>query len=130
MQEALEALVGPEAKGLSVSVVSRLKDQWHGEYVAWRKRPLDQGRWLYWWVDGIYSGLRAERQRLCLLVIIGLDEQGKKHFVAIEDGVRESTQRCRAHKTVNVLNYLPKTVQGKAKEGCGRSGWRHSCGAL
>lgn len=159
MQEALEVLVGPEAKGLSASVVSRLKGQWHGEYAAWRKRPLAQNRWLYWWVDGISSGLRAERQRLCLLVIIGLDEQGKKHFVAIEDGVRESTQswrevlldlkargleegpllavgdgalgfwaaleevfpgtrhqRCWVHKTVNVLNYLPKTVQGKAKE--------------
>ena len=160
MREALEVLVGPEAKGLSASVVSRLKGQWHGEYEAWRKRPLDQGRWLSWWVDGIYSGVRAERERLCLLVIIGLDEQGQKHFVAIEDGVRESTQswrevlldlkargleegpllavgdgalgffaamdevfpgtrhqRCWVHKTVNVLNYLPKTVRGKAKEG-------------
>ena len=87
MREALEVLVGPEAKGLSASVVSRLKGQWHGEYEEWKKRPLDEGRWLYWWVDGIYSGVRAERQRLCLLVIIGLDEQGKKHFVAIEDGV-------------------------------------------
>ena len=171
MREALEVLVGPEAKGLSASVVSRLKGQWHGEYEAWRKRPLEQGRWLYWWVDGIYSGLRAERERLCLLVIIGLDEQGKKHFVAIEDGVRESTQswrevllglkargleegpllavgdgalgfwaamdevfpgtrhqRCWVHKTVNVLNYLPKTVQGKAKEGL-REIWMAPTGA-
>ncbi len=171
MKEALEVLVGPEAKGLSASVVSRLKGQWQGEYEAWKRRPLDKGRWLYWWVDGIYSGLRAERERLCLLVIIGLDEQGKKHFVAIEDGVRESTQswrevlldlkarglkessllavgdgalgfwaamdevfpgtrrqRCWVHKTVNVLNYLPKTVQGKAKEGL-REIWMAPTGA-
>lgn len=159
MQEALEVLVGPEAKGLSASVVSRLKGQWQGEYEAWRRRPLDGERWVYWWADGIYSGVRAERQRLCLLVIIGLDQQGRKHFVALEDGVRESTQswrdvlldlkarglakapqvavgdgalgfwaaleevfpttrpqRCWVHKTANVLNALPKTMQPKAKE--------------
>lgn len=158
MQEALEVLVGPEAKGLSASVVSRLKRQWQAEYAAWRRRWLGGDRWVYWWVDGVYSGLRAERQRLCMLVIIGLNDRGEKHFLAIEDGVRESTQswrevlldlkaqgleeapqvavgdgalgfwaaldevfpstrhqRCWVHKTVNVLNYLPKVVQPKAK---------------
>lgn len=158
MQEALEVLVGPEARGLSASVVSRLKRQWQADYEAWRRRRLDGDRWVYWWVDGVYSGLRAERQRLCLLVIIGLHDRGEKHFLAIEDGVRESTQswrevlldlkargleqapevavgdgalgfwaaleevfpttrhqRCWVHKTVNVLNYLPRTVQPKAK---------------
>lgn len=93
MQEALEVLVGPEAKGLSASVVSRLKGQWQAEYEAWRRRHLDRDRWVYWWVDGVYSGLRAERQRL--LVIIGLNDRGEKHFLAIEDGVRESTQSWR-----------------------------------
>lgn len=158
MQGALEVLVGPEAKGLSAGVVSRLKQQWQAEYAAWRKRPLDQQRWVYLWVDGVYSGLRAERQRLCVLVVIGVNERGEKHFLALEDGVRESTQswrevlldlkarglqeppevavgdgalgfwaaleevfpqtrqqRCWVHKTVNVLNYLPKSVQPKAK---------------
>lgn len=157
MQAALEALVGPEAKGLSSSTVSRLKQRWAGEYDAWRQRRWDQDRWVYVWADGIYSGLRADDQRLCALVVIGVNERGEKHFLAIEDGVRESTQswrevllglkhrglkapklavgdgalgfwaaldevfsetrqqRCWMHKTGNVLNALPKTVQPKAK---------------
>ena len=158
MAEALSVLVGPEAKGLSAAVISRLKGQWRDEYQRWSRRRLDKDRWVYWWADGIYSGLRAEGQRLCLLVIVGVNNRGEKRFLAIEDGVRESTQswrevllalkargltvppklavgdgamgfwaaleetfaqtrhqRCWVHKTVNVLNYLPKSVQPKAK---------------
>ncbi|MCG8378417.1 MAG: IS256 family transposase [Proteobacteria bacterium] len=95
MQRALEALVGPEAKGLSASTVARLKQVWRGEYDTWRQRRLDDDQWVYLWVDGIYSGLRAETQRLCALVVIGVTSQGVKQFLAIEDGVRESTQSWR-----------------------------------
>ena len=158
MQTALEALVGPEAKGLSASTVARLKQTWREEYGAWRQRRLDDDHWVYIWVDGIYSGLRAEHHRLCALVVIGVNAQGEKHFLAIEDGLRESTQswrevllnlkargmnapalgigdgamgfwaaveeiypstrqqRCWCHKTRNVLNALPKSVQPKAKQ--------------
>lgn len=91
MEEALSVLVGPEAKGLSASTVSRLKAQWKTEYEAWRTRRLDKDRWVYLWADGIYSGLRAEDARLCALVVIGVNERGEKHFLAIEDGEREST---------------------------------------
>ena len=45
--------------------------------------------------DGIYSGLRAEQTKLCALVVIGVNERGEKRFLAIEDGVRESTQSWR-----------------------------------
>jgi len=95
MQAALEALVGPEAKGLSASTVARLKQTWREEYESWRQRRLDQDRWVYLWVDGIYSGLRAENQRLCALVVIGVNAQGEKHLRALEDGLRESTQSWR-----------------------------------
>ncbi len=33
--------------------------------------------------------------KLCVLVIIGVNERGEKHFLAIEDGVQESTQSWR-----------------------------------
>ena len=95
MLEALEVLVGPEAKGLSSGVVSRLKRQWETEYREWCQRDLSQDRWVYLWADGIYSGLRAEGERLCVLVIVGVNEQGEKHFLAIEEGVRESKQSWR-----------------------------------
>jgi len=91
MEEALSALVGPEAKGLSASTVARLKRQWGAEYEAWRKRALGRERWVYIWADGIYSGLRTEESKLCALVIMGVNAQGEKHFLAIEDGEREST---------------------------------------
>lgn len=158
MREALAALVGTEAAGLSASVVARLKGRWAGEYRAWRRAKLARERWVYLWADGIYSGLRGEDERLCALVVIGVNERGQKRFLAIEDGVRESTQswrevlldlkrrgleippklavgdgalgfwaaleelypqtrhqRCWKHKTVNVLNYLPRALQPKAK---------------
>ena len=75
--------------------VSRLKQIWRAEYETWQHRRLDDDRWVYIWADGIYSGLRAERQRLCALVIVGVDARGEKHFLAIEDGIRESTQSWR-----------------------------------
>jgi len=158
MSAALEVLVGSQANGLSASTVSRLKQVWAQEYREWCGARLDQDRWVYIWADGVYSGLRAERTKLCSLVVIGVNERGEKRFLAIEDGVRESTQswrevllklksrgmnvpelaigdgamgfwaaleevygetrqqRCWMHKTMNVLNCLPKSAQAKAKQ--------------
>ncbi len=95
MGEALKVLVGHDAPGLSASTVSRLKSEWANEYQHWREKPLDEDRWVYIWADGIYSGLRSEQDKLCALVIIGVNERGQKQFLAIEDGVRESTQSWR-----------------------------------
>ena len=95
MGEALKVLVGPEAKGLSANTVSRLKQVWAHEYRDWRDERLDKDRWVYIWADGVYSGLRAEQTKLCALVIIGVNERGDKRFLAIEDGIRESTQSWR-----------------------------------
>ena len=94
MQQALATIVGPEAEGLSASVVSRLKHKWKTEYVEWSRRRIT-GDWVYIWADGIYSHLRGDNGKLCCLVIIGVDSFGKKRFLAIEDGFRESTQSWR-----------------------------------
>ena len=160
MQEALSVLVGEEAKGLSPAVVSRLKAQWSEGYHAWNRRDLADEHYVYVWADGIYSTLRGEDDRLCLLILIGVNEQGEKRLLALSDGYRESKaswlgviqdlqarglktapqlaigdgalgfwaaldeawpqtrcQRCWVHKTANVLNALPKSIQGKAKAG-------------
>ncbi len=95
MGAAVAALVGPKAANLSAPVVARLKKIWSEEYAAFRKRRWDQRRIVYLWADGVYSGLRAEEQKLCALVVIGADAQGRKHMLALEDGVRESTQSWR-----------------------------------
>ena len=92
MQEALTALVGEQARGLSASVVSRLKSVWHEEYRGWSKRDLTGQQYVYLWVDGIYFNVRSDGDRQCILVIIGATATGEKEFVAIEDGYRESEQ--------------------------------------
>ena len=95
MSDALQVLVGSEAKGLSASTVARLKQQWAKEYDTWSSESLAGKRWVYLWVDGIHSGVRAEDAKLCALTIIGVDELGNKQLLAIEDGHRESTQSWR-----------------------------------
>jgi putative transposase len=91
--EALEVLVGDGAKGLSPAALGRLKAQWSEEYQGWRRRSLADSQYAYWWVDGIYTTLReSDDPRLCLLVIIGVRADGTKEWVAIEDGLRESTE--------------------------------------
>ena len=94
MSEALKVLVGEEAKGLSPNVVSRLKAQWAEEHARWNKRDLSAARYVYWWVDGIHTGLRAEEASdgQCLLVILGVTPDGRKERVAIGDGLRESKE--------------------------------------
>ena len=95
MSEALAVLVGQDAKGLSASTVARLKQVWAEEYRRWCEVRLDKDRWVYVWADGVYSGLRAEHTKLCSLVVVGVNDRGEKRFLAIEDGVRESTQSWR-----------------------------------
>ena len=88
-QDALSALLGDQAKGLSANTISRLKQHWIDEHRDWCQRDLSQKRYVYWWADGIYSKVRMD-DRLCLLVIIGVTEHGRKELVAVEDGYRES----------------------------------------
>ena len=89
MQPALESLLGEDAKGLSPNTVSRLKQQWEQDYDIWRQRDLSKRRYVYIWADGIYSNVRMD-DKLCLLVIIGSDETGRKEVLAVVDGYRES----------------------------------------
>jgi len=160
--EALEAILGENAKGLSASTIVRLKRQWEQEYREWAKRDLTGKRYVYFWADGIYFNVRledTENKRQCFLVIIGALADGTKELVAVLDGYRESKlswmealsslkergltqgpklaigdgglgfwaalrevypeceeQRCWVHKTANVLDKMPKSVQPKAKE--------------
>ena len=160
-QEALAALVGKEADGLSPNTVVRLKEKWTEEYEAWNQRRLEDKRYVYIWVDGIHVNVRlgdVENRRQCILVVLGATADGQKELLAVQDGYRESEQswsellldlkqrgltldpdlaigdgalgfwaavrkvypatreqRCWVHKTANVLNNLPKSVQPRDK---------------
>jgi transposase-like protein len=92
-QEALTTLLGEQAPGLSASTLGRLKQQWLTEHAEWRGRDLSARRYVYWWANGVHFNLRGEDDdRACLLVIIGVLPDGTKEFVALDDGVRESSQ--------------------------------------
>lgn len=88
--EALEAILGPDAAGLSANTVTRLKQQWEDEYKLWADRDLSRSRYVYWWADGIHFNVRLEEERTCMLVIIGTLEDGRKELVGLIDGYRES----------------------------------------
>ena len=90
--EALAALLGEGAKGLSQPTISRLKEKWQEEYEQWRCQDLSGKRYVYIWVDGVYFNVRSDDAKQCILVIIGVKDTGEKEFLAIEDGYRESEQ--------------------------------------
>jgi len=158
--EALTALLGADAPGLSAATVRRLSASWREEHERWRQRDLSARRYVYLWADGVYFTPRLEHEHQCMLVLIGADARGRKELLAIEDGYRESAQswrelllrlrdenglrldpelatgdgalgfwqalhevwprtrhqRCWVHKIANVLNKLPPSLQGKAKQ--------------
>ena len=89
MQPALEELLGAGAKGLSSNTVSKLKQQWEQDYDQWRQRDLSRRRYVYIWADGVYCNVRKD-DKLCLLVLIGSDDTGRKEVLAVVDGYRES----------------------------------------
>lgn len=89
--DALAALLGKEAPGLSPATISRLKAVWQDEYKTWQQRDLSKKRYVYFWADGVYCNVRMDDKQ-CLLVIVGATEDGRKELVALEGGIRESEQ--------------------------------------
>lgn len=94
--EALAALLGAEAPGLSASTITRLKGVWEEEYEDWNKRSLKGKQYVYIWADGVHFNIRLEEDRQCILVLMGATADGKKELIAIADGYRESEQSWKA----------------------------------
>ena len=92
--EALAALLGKDAPGLSASTIARLKEIWLDEHQHWRNRDLSAKRYVYV-ADGIYLQARLEDAKQCILVIIGATPEGKKELLGFTDGARESAQDWR-----------------------------------
>jgi transposase-like protein len=90
--EALGALLGPEAPGLSATTITRLKATWEGEYEVWSKRSLAGKRYIYVGADGVHFNIRLEADRRCILVLMGATPDGRKEMIAVADGYRESEQ--------------------------------------
>jgi putative transposase len=93
--EALAALLGKDAPGLSPTAIARLKDGWLDECEAWQRRDLSAKHYVYVWADGIYLQARLEDEKQCILVLIGATSEGRKELVGFTDGARESAQDWR-----------------------------------
>ena len=156
-EPVFRALVG-ETAALSASSIVRLKEEWQQEYETWKKRPL-RGRYVYLFADGLYLKAGGEQDKTAVLVVLGVDEQGHKELLAMEEGYRESTvawaetlrslkergvkeapllaigdgalglwaaldevfpttrhQRCWNHRTLNVLDKLPKRLWSETRK--------------
>ena len=94
-EEALAALLGKDAPGLSASTIARLKEVWIDEHARWQKRDLSARRYVYVWADGIHLQARLEDEKQCILVMIGATPEGKKELLGFTDGARESAQDWR-----------------------------------
>lgn len=90
-EPALRALLGTES-ALSPSTVSRLNQQFKAEYEAWGKRSLAETRFVYLYADGIYLAAGIGDEKACLLIVLGVDTSGRKHFLALGEGYRESKE--------------------------------------
>ena len=91
-REALPALLGADAAGLSPSAITRLTATWQEDYKTWRQRSFAGADYVYVWADGVHFNVRLEDDRLAALVVIGARPDGTKEVLAIEDGFRESTE--------------------------------------
>jgi len=92
MWPALQKLLGETVAGLSGSTVSRLKHRWEAEHREWSKRELSAKRYCYCWVDGIHVNVRFGDEKLCVLVVVGADEEGAKELLGVYSGYRESAE--------------------------------------
>lgn len=89
-KDALKDLLGDKAGGLSKSSISALKKSWEKELKEWQQKPITDD-YVYLWADGVHVNVRlGEDKKVCLLVIIGVNQNGEKHLLAVSSGFRES----------------------------------------
>lgn len=91
-KSALSEFLGEGTMGLSPSSIVKLKKIWEDEFELWSKRAITK-KYVYMWVDGVNVQVRlGEDKKVCLLVIIGVTEDGEKDLLAVHSGYRESSE--------------------------------------
>jgi len=88
---ALREILG-EGAPLSASSLQRLTEKWQGEYEQWKSVTIEEKEWAYLWADGIYVKAGIGKEKAALLVVIGVQKDGQKRFLALEPGYRESKE--------------------------------------
>lgn len=90
-EPALRCLLGQDAP-LSPATISRMNREFKADYEDWRTKRLEALQIVYVWADGVYLAAGVGDERACLLVVVGVDTAGQKHFLALEEGYRESKE--------------------------------------
>jgi hypothetical protein len=99
--EALAAILGEKASGLSATNIVRLKVGWEADYKAWSQRDLSQKRYVYWWADGVYFNVRLDEERTCVLVLIGATEDGTCSSLTPAYGIGGGLKRCAGFQEID-----------------------------
>jgi len=89
-EPSLRALLG-ETTPLSPSTISRVNKQFLEDYSTWSRRPIAD-EYVYVWADGVYLDAGAEDERRVMLAVIGVNTNGDKDLLALEDAFGESTE--------------------------------------
>lgn len=87
-----EYFEGEGSMGLSPATVSKLLKSWEKEFEQFKHRKVTKN-YIYLWADGVNVKVRlGDDKKICLLVIIGVTEDGDKELLAVQDGYRESKE--------------------------------------
>jgi transposase-like protein len=89
-EPSLRALLG-ETAPLSPSTISRVNKQFLDDYRAWSRRSIAD-EYVYLWADGVYLDAGAEDERRVMLAVIGVNVNGDKDLLALEDAFGESAE--------------------------------------
>ena len=89
---ALTSILGEGVSGLSPASIVNLKKSWEVEFDDWKKRFINTN-YVYVWADGVNVKVRlGDDKKICLLVLIGVTNEGVKELIAVEPGYRESQE--------------------------------------
>jgi putative transposase len=90
-EPALRALLG-EGATLSASTILRLSAKFQSDLATFSRRDLSKTRYAYIWADGVYLKAGLEKENTALLVLVGVNADGKKELIALMEGYRESRE--------------------------------------
>ncbi len=90
-EPALRSLIG-EGATLSASSIQRLAVKFQRDFEAFGRRDLSKKRYAYVWADGVYLKAGLESEKAAILVLVGVNEHGKKELIAVMEGYRESQE--------------------------------------
>lgn len=90
--EMVSKFFGKGSMGLSPATVSKLIKIWEKDFKVFKERNIHK-KYVYIWADGVHVNVRlGDDKKICLLVLVGVTEEGEKELLSVESGYRESRE--------------------------------------